>query len=132
MTPTKRVRSRATAVARWAAITLSIAFQGNQLACGLGDQTLAEVDPAALPQQVSYTRYVQPRVDYYCTACHTHDGPLGAAGRTDLSNYDEVRHAFDRSMEQIVSKRMPPGGARRLTARDQAILERWKAQGFVR
>lgn len=99
--------------------------------CGIGDSTLDELDPGAVPAVVTYRQHVQPRLDYYCVSCHNPDGPLGSAGGWDLSTYLFVRAAHASIMDAAVSRRsMPPGGARRLTPTDEAVLRKWKAGGF--
>jgi uncharacterized membrane protein len=100
-------------------------------ACGVGDGTLADVDPESVPADVAYTTHVQPRIDHYCTSCHNPDGLLGNAGGWDFSSYQRVRGAID-LIRQVAfeEKSMPPGGARRMSVRDAAILERWQATGF--
>lgn len=101
-------------------------------ACGLGDASLEEVDPAAIPAVVTYSQHIQPRVEYYCVSCHNPDGPLGNAGGWDLSSYLLVRAAY-LSIEQtaLTERNMPPGGARRLSAEDAAIFRRWRDSGFL-
>jgi mono/diheme cytochrome c family protein len=102
------------------------------VACGLGDGTLEELDPAAVPEVVTYSQHIQPRMEYYCVSCHNPDGPLGNAGGWDLSSYLLVRAAY-RSIERaaLTERSMPPGGARRLTAEDAAIFRRWRDSGFL-
>ncbi len=100
--------------------------------CGLGDEALEDVDPGAVPQRVTYEAHVQPRLEYYCVACHNPHGSLGNAGGWNLSSYRLVKASFA-SLEQaaLVKQIMPPGGARRLTAEDAAILRQWKRGGFL-
>lgn len=101
--------------------------------CGLGDASLTDVDPDAIPATVSYEADVGPRIDYYCVSCHHADGQQGNAGGWDFSSYELVKASFGSiELTAIQDKSMPPGGARRLTARDAAILLRWRDQGFAR
>jgi hypothetical protein len=99
--------------------------------CGLGDGDLEQVDPGAVPASVTYKQHIQPRMEYYCVACHNPDGSLGNAGGWDLSNYKLVRAAYTSISEAAFTRRiMPPGGARKLTAEDVAIFRRWESLGF--
>lgn len=104
---------------------------GLLLACGLGQETLDQADAAAA-SLVTYSQHVKPRMDYYCVGCHNPHGPLGNAGGWDFSSYLLVRASFA-SIEQaaLVKKSMPPGGSRRLSAHDAAILRRWRQGSFL-
>lgn len=99
--------------------------------CGLGDGDLEQVDPGAVPASVTYKQHIQPRMEYYCVACHNPDGSLGNAGGWDFSTYKLVRAAYTSISEAAITRRvMPPGGARKLTAQDVAIFRRWETLGF--
>ncbi len=101
------------------------------LGCGLGDGTLEEVDPASIPAEVTYTQHIKPRMEYFCVACHNPDASLGNAGGWDLSTYLLVRASYDSiATTSFLKRTMPPGGARRLTAEDEAYFNRWEALGF--
>ena len=114
--------------ARSAAACVMLALSGG---CGLGDGSLEEVDPASIPAKVSYAQHIQPRMEYYCVACHNPHGSLGNAGGWDFSSYLLVRAAYQTISEAAFTRRvMPPGGARKLTAQDIAIFRRWKSLGF--
>jgi mono/diheme cytochrome c family protein len=105
---------------------------GLALACGMGDELLEEVDPAALPSSVSYVQHIKPRMDYACGACHNPDSALGNGGGWNFSSYALVRASFDSiHTAAFEARRMPPGGARRLTAEDAAIFRRWQKTGFL-
>ena len=101
-------------------------------ACGLGNDTLEQDDPAALPQTVTYARHVRPRMEHYCTGCHSPDSQIGTAGGWDFSSYALTRASFASiDAAALRAATMPPGGARKLSSRDIAIFRRWKAQGFL-
>ena len=102
-------------------------------AVGCGDQTLIDADPSSVPQSVTFEHDIAPRIDYYCLACHSPDSQIGNAGGWDFTSYEQVRGGFS-SIEEVAfeEQRMPPGGARRMTARDQAIFRHWRDLGFPR
>lgn len=129
-----------------AALSLLLGLIG----CGFGTQTLEEVDPDAIPANPTYSEHVAPILDFYCVACHDPNGQVGALGDDkrkdsfygledddggedgiDLTNFAAVVDEFDDIEGTILLREMPPGGARRLTAREEAILSRWADQGFA-
>jgi len=114
-------------------VVLAALLWGAALAagCGLGDGDLADVDPAAVPDKVTYAQHIKPRMEYYCVACHNPDSSLGNAGGWDYSSYKLVLAGYN-SIERAAFKQltMPPGGARKLTAEDIAIFRRWASLGF--
>lgn len=100
--------------------------------CAFGDASLAEVDPGTLPARPTYAEHIRPMMDFYCAACHDPDGQIGAQEGIDLTRYDDIVDEFEEIAEQVFEERtMPPGGARRLSARDEEILARWAEQGFA-
>jgi len=109
-------------------LALSCLF--TQVGCGSQSDSLAEVDPDSIPENVNYRDHVGPRINYYCTSCHNPDGMLGSAGGWDLSSYDNVVNGFDRILSVIQEQWMPPGSSRKPSPRDEAILERWQELGF--
>jgi hypothetical protein len=94
-------------------------------ACAFGSQSFDEVAPDAIPAVVTYNEHIQPIMSFYCTSCH-------GEGRTfdiDLTNEGELLDECDDVGEQVRSGEMPPGGARRLTSLDDALLSQWIGQG---
>ena len=102
--------------------------------CGIGDipfDGLGADDPATLPTSPTWANDIAPRMDYYCNACHDADASRGAIKGYDFSLYNLVRGAMlEIERTAITERSMPPGGRAKLTARDWAILLRWKETGF--
>ena len=103
-------------------------------ACGWGDvafDQLAEVDPQSVPDNPTWTNDVRPRLDFYCSSCHSDDSPGGPRADLDLSVYDNAVGAF-LVIERVVvmENSMPPGARPKLNARDWAILAQWRDRGF--
>lgn len=112
---------------RLLALLLCVASAG----CGLGDLSIDEADPGSVPAQPTYERDVRALMGYYCSPCHSPDAQLGTAGGYDYSSYGGVVAGYAGIVDQVFNKQsMPPGAARRLTLREEAIIERWAAQGF--
>jgi hypothetical protein len=130
---------------RLSALAALVALAGT--ACGFGTLSLEEVDPDAIPPNPTYSQDIAPMMDYYCVACHDAKGQIGAQGDDkrkaatpygddggegiDLTSFEGVVGEFEEVEETILERSMPPGAARRLTARDEAILFRWAEQGFA-
>jgi hypothetical protein len=101
--------------------------------CALGDAPLEEVDPEAIPAQVTWDDHVAPLMDRYCAGCHSEELVSGAPEGLDYRRYAFARCTFEEIEEVTLQEgSMPPGGARRLTGEDKAVLRRWASQGFAR
>ena len=100
--------------------------------CGIGDDLLEDSDPTAIPTTVTYRQHIEPRIHYYCGGCHNPNGILGNAGGWNFATYPLVRAAYG-SIQRVAfeERRMPPGGARKMSPRDQAIFRRWRQNGFA-
>lgn len=115
-----------TAARAAAAASLALTVVG----CGLGDDPYDAAFAAELPAAPTWVADIQPRMDYYCVACH---GPGDSDGPRswDFSSYEVVKSALPAIAQQAMVRRsMPPGDAPRMTAADWATLQRWEATGF--
>jgi hypothetical protein len=112
-------------------LVIGASFSGFGQGCGWGALPIEQADPAAMPGDVSYADDIRPRIEYYCLGCHRPGSPLGNAGGWDLSSYLLVKGSFFSIMDSSFTKRsMPPGGARRMSAEDQAVFLAWELAGF--
>jgi len=117
-------------------------------ACGLGEATIEEVAPDSVPARPTYTAHARPVLTFYCANCHAnpgaHAGNSGADGGSgnsrcdddddlDYSSYLGSVACFRGVVTTVFEKAtMPPGAARRIPPRGQAILRRWREAGFPR
>jgi len=113
-------------------------------ACESGDQTLAQADPDAVPQDPDFT-LVWNIMQRDCVPCHTdaeddddkdEDEDRAAFPETvagvepDLSTCQSiVDNRFDILESSIYKNDMPPGAWPRLTSEEKLILERWVDNG---
>jgi uncharacterized membrane protein len=96
-------------------------------ACGFGTQTIEELDPnvvPALPEQIVYEDDIDPIMEFYCTACHG-AGNVAAQGILLTEEADILAFCNEVIVELFIDQAMPPGGARRLTSSEKALLARW-------
>ncbi len=85
----------------------------------LGDKTYEELEPDDLPANPTYTVDIAPLMDLYCNKCHSYN------------DYFAVRYNWESIvLTGIDEKTMPPGGKERISPRDEAIILRWKNNGF--
>ncbi|MCA9668430.1 MAG: hypothetical protein KC503_22720 [Myxococcales bacterium] len=126
MTPTPRPRR----LRFFAAVALASLVCLCTAGCGAAD--LADIDPAAIPEQPTYDGDVRPMMAYYCVGCHAPKTQLGPnLSGYDYSSYSGVIAGFSGIEETVfVAGNMPPGGARKLTLYEQAVLARWQENGF--
>lgn len=95
-------------------------------ACAFGSLPIEEVDD--IPELPDYEVHVAPIMDFYCTACHGAGNLF--AGDVSLTSEAEALNFCNEIDNQVFGIRaMPPGGARRLTAREEVILRRWLDNG---
>ncbi|MCB9556904.1 MAG: hypothetical protein H6707_12430 [Deltaproteobacteria bacterium] len=114
-----------------AAVLLLIASTVVMLSCNYGGEPIDVVDPATIPQTVAYHDTVRAIMNYYCTACHSPGSQVGTIKDYDYSTYNGVVAGYSGIEETVYAEQsMPPGAARRLTAREQALLQRWAKNGF--
>jgi uncharacterized membrane protein len=97
-------------------------------ACGFGTQTIEELDPNAipvLPEQIVYEEDIDPIFEFYCTACHGANENIVANEILLTEEIDVVAFCDLVIQEAFIERSMPPGGARRLTSSEEALLVRW-------
>lgn len=112
---------------RW---RFAIAFALAGLGAGCGDMTLQELDPAAAPENPSWTVHVQPIIDLHCVACHDPNGQAGAQEGYAYVTCQDTRRGWDGIRETVFEEvSMPPGGAMRLQPYEELILQRWHDRG---
>jgi uncharacterized membrane protein len=124
---------------------LLLAFCALFSACGSGDQTLAQADPNAVPQDPDF-QLVWNIMQRDCAPCHTDaedddDGDedeespavlpgLVAGVEPDLSTCQGIVDSRFDILESVIDKNdMPPGAWPRLTSEEKLILERWVDNG---
>ncbi len=106
-----------------------------------------EVEPNALPANVTWTDHVYPVLRQHCNECHS-SGPeskYGTVSGIDYSRYenaipiattttkDRNHNGFQQILgEAINTSSMPPGDKEKLTPYERALLLKWQDQGFVR
>ncbi|MCA9520904.1 MAG: hypothetical protein KC609_08020 [Myxococcales bacterium] len=104
----------------------------------MGSQELTTVAPDTLPLTVTWSTHIQPLMQFYCTSCHFTNETKNRNGDCDdhdmnLNDYDTVVNCYPDLYESIAIKQdMPPGGARRMTARHKALLKAWLDGGFAK
>jgi len=109
-------------------------------ACGKGDLTLEEADPASVADVPTWDQ-VYGIFQRECVPCHTGDSPAGDNLRYGASAPQEgtspgletcqsIIDNFARSYERIfVQNDMPPGAWPRLTSEQKLIIQRWFDEG---
>ncbi|MCA9672412.1 MAG: hypothetical protein KC503_42755 [Myxococcales bacterium] len=99
--------------------------------CGLGDLSIDEADPDSIPADPTYEGEVRPLMRYYCVACHAPSSQLGTAHDFDYSTYEGTKAGYGGILDTVFEQQsMPPGAARRMSPREEAIVKRWAEQGF--
>ena len=64
-------------------------------ATSCGGEAIDVVDPATIPQNVTYTEHIAPMMSFYCEACHSPDAQTGVVEGKDYSTYEKTRRNFD-------------------------------------
>ncbi len=77
---------------------------------------------------VSYQSRIAPFLKQNCTRCHRRGG---SADFLPLTEYQAVKRAVDKIIEQLKKKRMPPPPNRPIGG-DETIFEEWILNGFKR
>lgn len=107
-----------------------------------------EVEPNALPTNVTWTDHVYPVLKQRCNECHS-SGPESKYGSVEGIDYSKYENAiptvaavgskdsddngFQGILKQsISSSAMPPGNKDKLTPYERALLLKWQEQGFAR
>lgn len=106
-----------------------------------------EVEPNALPANVTWTEHAYSVLRARCNECHS-SGPeskYGTVSNIDYSKYenaipsvsatgkDRNHNGFQQILaEAINSSSMPPGDKDKLTPYERALLLKWQDQGFAR
>lgn len=118
------------------------------LQCMNAGKPFNEVEPNALPANVTWTEHVYPVLRQRCNECHS-SGPeskYGSVEGIDYSRYENAipavavagaKESDDNGFqgilkEAIQSSGMPPGNKDKLTPYERALLLKWQEQGFVR
>lgn len=109
----------------------SFAFACLLAGCALGEGTIEEVDPASLPPVVTWDEHIAPLLDRYCATCHSEATDFGAAEGYDYGSLAGAICGFEGLEETLFEEvSMPPGAAPWPDGRQEALLRRWRAQGF--
>lgn len=99
--------------------------------CAQGDKTLEEVDPASLPQTVTWEQHIDPLLDRYCASCHSDEASVGRLEGYEYGLFEGSVCGYEGVEETLFEEgNMPPGGAPRPDGRQMALLRRWASQGF--
>lgn len=97
----------------------------------LGDQSYEEVEPGDIPATVTYTEHIYPISASYCLECHSPSGRFGTQEGVNYDGYTRHVSGFNSYLRVTVDeKTMPPGTKPRPTAREIALLLKWKEQGY--
>ena len=99
--------------------------------CAQGDGTLEEVDPASLPEVVTWVDHIEPILDRYCATCHSDAADVGRLSGYDYGTYLGSACQFGGVVNTFLEGgSMPPGAAPRPDGRQSALLRQWRAQGY--
>jgi uncharacterized membrane protein len=114
---------------------------GGLAACSSGDETLAVVEPASVPEFPTFDQ-VYAVLERSCVPCHSRNKPRpGGLGllqedeeedEDDDPNYDtceDVIAGLGDLLEQVFAETMPPGAWPRLTEREKLLIVRWAQTG---
>jgi mono/diheme cytochrome c family protein len=109
---------------------------GSLSACSSGDETLASVEPASVPEFPTYDQ-VYTIIDRNCIPCHSDEKPRqGGLGLQeddedddgDDPEYDSCQAIVEgyREILRVTSEEtMPPGAWPRLSEREKLLLRNW-------
>lgn len=107
-----------------------------------------EVEPNALPANVTWSEHVYPVLRQRCNECHSSgtESKYGTVEGIDYAKYENAIPAVavagskdykDKGFQGILkeainSSSMPPGDKDKLTPYERALLLKWQDQGFAR
>lgn len=108
-----------------AALILAFALLG----CDAGDGTLDVVDPAAIPENPTWSAPVGQILDLYCAGCHAADALPGEAHGYAYDTCAKAKRGRGETLGVIREGSMPPPTGYLLPTAARITLERWYAQG---
>jgi uncharacterized membrane protein len=113
--------------------------------CLNNGQSFEEIEPNALPANITWTEHVYPVLRQRCNECHS-TGPeskYGSVEGIDYSKYEnaialtsanrENKNGFAEILKAAISSSyMPPGNKDKLTPYERSLLLKWQQQGYTR
>jgi uncharacterized membrane protein len=109
-----------------ALFTLALALGG----CAAGSGSLAEVDPAAVPTNPTWSSHARQILDMYCAGCHSKDALPGELEGFGYDTCESAKREWHETYEVTFTERsMPPPTGFPMPSVARETLQRWYDEG---